>query len=69
MIDTGSTVVLLTKDAIYSTCRIVKMSKNDVAVKFFKGRTWDKKTQRYVDEHAVDIVPRKKIISISERTK
>ena len=69
MIDTGSTVILRTKKAIYSPCKITKMSKVDVTVTFFKGMTWDKEAQKHVEEHAVETIPRKEIVSISERDK
>lgn len=68
MIDTESTIILRTKDAIYSPCKITNMSKTDVAVRFFKGMRWDKEAERYVGDYVVDIIPRKKIVCISERT-
>lgn len=68
MIDKGSLVILRTKDAIYSPCKIVNMSKQDVAVTFFKGMRWDKEKERYVEDRVIEVIPRKNIIRISERT-
>lgn len=67
MIDTGSLVILRTKDAIYSPCKITRMNKQDVAVTFFKGMRWDKESERYIEDHAIETIPRKRIICISER--
>lgn len=67
MIDKGSNVILLTKDAIYSPCRITNMSKNDIAVRFFKGMVWNKDTETYEENHTIERIPRKNIVCISER--
>jgi len=63
----GSTVVLRTKDAIYSTCKIVAMSKENVTVTYFAGMKKDRETGEYYEDRPVETIPRKKIVSMSER--
>lgn len=67
MIEKGSTVVLRTIDAIYSPCKIVSMSKENVTVTYFAGNRKDRKTGEFCEDRPVEVVPRKKIIVISER--
>lgn len=68
MIDKGSLVILRTKDAIYSPCKITSIDKTVVGVQFFKGMRWDKEKERYVEDHVIETIPRKEIVCISERT-
>jgi len=64
----GSTVVLRTKNAIYSTCKIVAMSDENVTVTYFTGMNKDRETgEYYIEDRPVETIPRKKIVSMSER--
>lgn len=67
MIDKGSTVVLRTCDAIYETCQIVAMSVDNVTVTYFAGMQKDRKTGKANEIRPVETIPRKKIVSMSER--
>lgn len=67
MITENSTAVIRTTDAIYSPCVVIAVSKENVTVKFFAGMKRDRKTGVFVEEHSVETIPRKKIISMSER--
>ena len=67
MIGKGSTVVLRTKDAIYSTCKIIAMSDENVTVTYFAGMKKDRETGEYYEDRPVETIPRKKIVRMSER--
>lgn len=67
MIEKDSTAVVRTIDAIYSPCTIIAVSKENITVTFFAGMKRDRKTGVFVEEHSVETIPRKKIISMSER--
>ena len=68
MIEKGSTVILRTTDAIYSPCQVISMSKDNVTVTYFAGKKKDRQTGEFADCHIVEIIPRKKIVRMSERT-
>lgn len=67
MIQKGSTIVLRTKEAIYSTCEIVAISDENVTVTYFAGVKKDRQTGKMHEVRPVEIIPRKKIVSMSER--
>lgn len=67
MIEKNSTVVLLTKDAIYCTCKIVAVSMENVTITYFAGMKRDRTTGEFHMQHPVETIPRKNIISMSER--
>ncbi len=67
MIGKGSTVVLRTRDAIYSTYEIVAMSDENVTVTYFAGMKKDRETGEYHEDRPVETIPRKKIVRMSER--
>lgn len=67
MIDKGSMVVLRTKDEIYAPCRIVAISDENVTVAYFVGMKKNPETGEYHENRSIKIIPRKKIIHMSER--
>ena len=67
MIQNDSTVVLVTNDAIYSPCKIIAMSRDNVTITYFKGMNKDRKTGEYCESRPVETISRKNIASISER--
>ena len=67
MIEKGSTIVLQTTDAIYSTCRVVAISDENVTVTYYAGTKKDRQTREMHEVRPVEVIPRKKIISMSER--
>lgn len=67
MIGKGSTVILRTVDAIYSPCKVVSMSGDNVTVTYFAGMKKDRETGRYREDHKVETISRKKILSLQER--
>jgi len=68
MITEGSTVILRTTDAIYSPCKVVAISSDNVTVTYFAGTKRNRETGEYKDEHPVVTIPKKKIVSLEERT-
>lgn len=68
MIQKDSIVELRTKDAIYSTCKIVAISDENVTITYFAGMKKDRQTGKMHEVRPVEIIPRKKIISMSERS-
>jgi len=67
MIDKGSTVVLQTKKAIFSTCEIVDRTKTTISVRYFAGMKRDSETKEYYESRPVEMILLKEIIHISER--
>lgn len=67
MIGKGSTVILRTVDAIYSPCKVVAMSDDNVTVTYFAGMKKDRKTGKYYEDRPVETIARKKILSLQER--
>lgn len=67
MIGKESIIVLRTKDAIYSTCKIIAMSDENVTVTYFAGMKKNRETGKYYEDRPVETIPRKKIIRMSER--
>lgn len=67
MIKKGSMVVLRTSDAIYSPCKIVAMSPENVTVTYFAGYKKDKETGEMYEDRPVETIPRKKMVRMSER--
>lgn len=67
MIQNGSTVILRTKDAIYSTCKIVEMSTTHVTIKYHAGQKRDRNTNEFVEDRRTASIPRQKIEQMSER--
>lgn len=67
MIEAGSTIVLRTIDAIYETCKIVAMSGDNITVAYFAGTKKDGKTGKMREDNKVEIISRRKIVSMSER--
>lgn len=67
MIQKGSTIILRTTDAIYSTCKIISMSDDNITITYIAGIKKDRKTGKSYEDRQVETIPRKKIISISER--
>lgn len=68
MISKGSTVILRTKDAIYSPCTIVAISSLNITVTYSAGQKKDSRTGRLVKSHPIETIPRKEILKMSERT-
>jgi len=68
MVKEGSRIVLRTKDAIYSTCEVVAISKENVTVKFCAGMKRDRATGEYHMISPVETVSIKKVVYMSERT-
>lgn len=67
MLRKGSSAVLKTKDAIYSPCEIVNISKDSVTVTYLAGTGIDAKTKKPFEKRPVETIKRKDIISLSER--
>lgn len=67
MIDKGSTVILRTKDAIYSPCQVLAISKENLTVTYFAGMKKNRETGEFHEERPVETIPRQKIVSLSER--
>lgn len=68
MVKEGSRIVLRTKDAIYSTCEVVAISKANVTVTYCAGLKRDRATGDYHMVSPVETIPIKKVIYMSERT-
>lgn len=68
MIEKGSTVILHTEEAIYSPCKVTAISSESVTITYFAGTKRDRKTGEYQDNHLVETISRKKIVSLLERT-
>jgi hypothetical protein len=67
MIQKDSVVVLRTKEAVYSTCKIVSMGKENITIKYFTGMQKDNQTGQMRGDHRVETISRKNIVDISER--
>ena len=67
MIQNGSTVIIRTKDAIYSPCKITSITPDNVTVTYYAGSKKDRKTGELYEDHPVETISRKNITSISER--
>ena len=67
MISKGSTIVLQTREAIYSTCQVVTMSADNVTVRYFAGTKKDRATGKWYDDFRIESVSRRKIVLMSER--
>lgn len=67
MIEKGSTVILRTKEAIYAPCKVIAISSESVTITYFAGAKRDRETGEYQDNHPVETIARKKIVSLSER--
>jgi hypothetical protein len=67
MIQKGSTVILRTRNAIYSPCEVALLHRNSVAVKYLAGMKKDRKTGKMVEDRRVETISRNDIVSMSER--
>lgn len=67
MIQKGSIIILRTTDAIYSTCKIISMSADNITITYIVGTKKDRKTGEFYEDRQVETIPRKKIVRISER--
>lgn len=67
MIREGSTIVLRTNNAIYSPCKVVSISDQNITVTYCAGTKRNRTTGEFQENHPVEIIPRKEIISMSER--
>lgn len=67
MIEEGSTVILRTKNAIYSTCKVVALSDSNVTIEYFAGMKRDRTTKKMRESRPIETIARKNIVSMSER--
>lgn len=67
MITKDSTAVIRTVDAIYSPCQVIAVSGKNITITFFSGMKRDRKTGVFIEEHSVETIPHKRILSMSER--
>jgi len=67
MIQKDSIIELRTKDAIYSPCQIVALSDNNITVTYYAGVKKNRQTGEMHESRPVEVIPRKKIVSMSER--
>lgn len=67
MIQKGSTVIVRTRNAIYSPCQIALLHAKSIAVTYLKGMKKNRETGEMVRDYRVDTIPRNQIISMSER--
>lgn len=67
MVGKGGNVILRTKNAIYSPCKVVSISDKNVTVSYCPGMKRDRKTGEFIMERREDTISKKDIISISER--
>lgn len=67
MIEKGTTVVLHTEKAIYSTCKVVAISEQNVTVTYCAGQKRDRTTGEFKSEWPVETIPMKSVVKMSER--
>lgn len=67
MIEPGSTIILRTKEAIYATCKILAMNKDNIRIAYFTSIQKDRKTGKSCGNNVVETIPLKNIVSMSER--
>lgn len=67
MIKKDSKIILLTKDAIYSPCKVVSLSADNITITYFAGTRKDRKTGEVYENRPVETISRKNIVSMSER--
>lgn len=67
MISPGSTVILRTKDAIYSPCTIIAISEQSITITYVARNKKDRATGKYSESRPVETILRKDILSLSSR--
>ena len=65
MIKKGQTVHLETKDAIYSPCKVMEISKMSITVRYFAGMKRDKSTGGFFEEYRVETLNMKNVTHLS----
>jgi hypothetical protein len=67
MIQEGSTVVLMTDEALFSPCEVVSLSRDNIVVTYFEGMKKDRKTGKVQGSYKTATIPFKKIVKLEER--
>ncbi len=67
MIKQGSTVVLRTKEAIFSPCKVMAITKENITVTYFAGTKRDRETGEFSEVHPVETISMKNVKYLSER--
>lgn len=67
MIKEGSSVILITKNAIFSPCKILSVGKTGFTITYFAGSKRNRQTGKFDEVRPVVIIPFKDIDKISER--
>lgn len=67
MVEVGRTVVLRTKRAVYTTCKIVSLGKEAIAVSYMVADALELVRGRLVLVYMRETVAAKDIVSVSER--
>jgi len=67
MIHDGSTVVLMTKDAVYSTCKIISINAKNITIAYYTCSSKFSETGEIQKQYHTEVISRKNIVSMSER--
>lgn len=67
MVKKGSTVVIHTKDAIYSPCQVVSINDRNVVVQYYAGMKKNRSTGEFFEDCPMETIPLQKIFYMSER--
>jgi hypothetical protein len=67
MIATGSMIILATKEAIYSPCKVLDLNANSVRIQYFAGTKKDRVTGEFKQVHLTETILIKNVTQMSER--
>lgn len=67
MIQKDSIVVLRTKEAVFSPCKVITLNEENITVTYFAGTKRDRETGEFGEVHRVETIPIKKVTYLSER--